>query len=164
MPVGCWVAHQQGNPVHSAGRTTDRGVSLPTQDVMVSSLPQRCQDEIKEALELVRSAGRLPLTQPSQPQAASRVSRELPGVTRVFLASTWASVTRRLEFTMSRAFVIVYDAKRQKGLKKHTVTRNQLDVPHPSAAGRSQGGCHAPLAHFQAPARLRRRRNALLSG
>jgi len=38
----------------NAGRTTDRGVSLPTQDVMVSSLPQRTQDEIKEALEIVR--------------------------------------------------------------------------------------------------------------
>jgi len=77
------------------GRTTDRGVSLPTQDVMVSSLPQRCQEEIKDALEI----------------AASRVSDELPGVT--------------LEFVMSRAFVIVYDAKRQRGLKKHTDGRKE---------------------------------------
>ena len=67
-------------------------MSLPTQDVMVSSLPQQSQEEIREALELT----------------ARRVSRELPGIT--------------LEFTMSRAFVIVYDAglKGQKGLKKHT--------------------------------------------
>ena len=54
---------------------------------MVSSLPQQSQDEIRNALELT----------------ARRVSMELTGVT--------------LEFTMSRAFVIVYDAARQKGLK-----------------------------------------------
>ncbi|EGB07613.1 hypothetical protein AURANDRAFT_64723 [Aureococcus anophagefferens] len=78
-----------------AGRTTDRGVSLPTQDVMVSSLPQQSQDEIRNALELT----------------ARRVSMELTGVT--------------LEFTMSRAFVIVYDAARQKGLKKHTDGRKE---------------------------------------
>jgi len=94
-PNACDRAREAVNEAFDAGRTTDRGVSLPTQDVMVSSLPQRCQDEIKEALEL----------------AASRVSRELPGVT--------------LEFTMSRAFVIVYDAKRQKGLKKHTDGRKE---------------------------------------
>mmetsp|Transcript_34015 Transcript_34015/g.109198 ORF Transcript_34015/g.109198 Transcript_34015/m.109198 type:complete len:238 (+) Transcript_34015:534-1247(+) len=81
--------------VHKTGRTTDRGVSLPTQDVMVSSLPQRSQEEIREALEV----------------AAARVSDELPGVT--------------LEFVMSRAFVIVYDAKRQRGLKKHTDGRKE---------------------------------------
>ncbi|KAJ8601437.1 hypothetical protein CTAYLR_005923 [Chrysophaeum taylorii] len=91
----CDRARDAVNEAFDAGRTTDRGVSLPTQDVMVSSLPQRCQDEIKVALEL----------------AAGRVSRELPGVT--------------LEFAMSRAFVIVYDAKRQKGLKKHTDGRKE---------------------------------------
>ena len=63
----------------------------------MSSLPQQSQEEIREALELT----------------ARRVSRELPGIT--------------LEFTMSRAFVIVYDAglKGQKGLKKHTDGRKE---------------------------------------
>ena len=94
-PAAADRARDAVNEAFDAGRTTDRGVSLPTQDVMVSSLPQRTQDEIQEALEI----------------AASRVSQELPGVT--------------LEFVMSRAFVIVYDAKRQRGLKKHTDGRKE---------------------------------------
>lgn len=94
-PTACDRARDAVNEAFDAGRTTDRGVSLPTQDVMVSSLPEDSQREIKAALEL----------------AAARVSQELPGVT--------------LEFAMSRAFVIVYDAKRQKGLKKHTDGRKE---------------------------------------
>lgn len=94
-PDACSRARDAVSECFDQGRTTDRGVSLPTQDVMVSSLPQRSQDEIREALELT----------------AKRVSRELTGVT--------------LEFAMSRAFVIVYDAARQKGLKKHTDGRKE---------------------------------------
>lgn len=94
-PTACDRARLAVNEAFDAGKTTDRGVSLPTQDVMVSALPQRSQDEIKTALEL----------------AANRVSLELPGVT--------------LEFVMSRAFVIVYDAAHQKGLKKHTDGRKE---------------------------------------
>ncbi|KAJ1452986.1 hypothetical protein M885DRAFT_525429 [Pelagophyceae sp. CCMP2097] len=94
-PSACDRARVAVSELFDAGRTTDRGVSLPTQDVMVSCLPQRSQDEIREALEL----------------AASRVSRELPGTT--------------LQFAMTRAFVIVYDAARQRGLKKHTDGRKE---------------------------------------
>uniref|UniRef100_A0A7S3JSR6 Fe2OG dioxygenase domain-containing protein n=1 Tax=Aureoumbra lagunensis TaxID=44058 RepID=A0A7S3JSR6_9STRA len=93
--IACDRARDAVNEAFDAGRTTDRGVSLPTQDVMVSSLPQECQDDIRSALQT----------------AADRVSRELPGVT--------------LEFAMSRAFCIVYDAKRQRGLKKHTDGRKE---------------------------------------
>jgi len=96
-PDACDRARDAVNDAFDNGRTTDRGVSLPTQDVMVSSLPPRCQDEIRDALE----------------RTARRASQELPNCT--------------LEFSMSRAFVIVYDAglKGQRGLKKHTDGRKE---------------------------------------
>mmetsp|Transcript_1264 Transcript_1264/g.3815 ORF Transcript_1264/g.3815 Transcript_1264/m.3815 type:complete len:245 (-) Transcript_1264:95-829(-) len=97
-PDACDRASKAVSEAFDQGRTTDRGVSLPTQDVMVSSLPQRSQDEIREALE----------------RTARRASLELP-----------ADIT--LEFNMARAFVIVYDAgnKGQRGLKKHTDGRKE---------------------------------------
>lgn len=96
-PDACDRASKAVSEAFDQGRTTDRGVSLPTQDVMVSSLPPRCQDEIRDALE----------------RTARRASQELPNCT--------------LEFSMSRAFVIVYDAglKGQRGLKKHTDGRKE---------------------------------------
>ena len=95
-PDACDRARDAVNACFDAGKTTDRGVSLPTQDVLVSSLPQRSQDEIREALEA----------------SASRASDELPP-------------DIRLEFSMARAFCIVYDAGGQKGLKKHTDGRKE---------------------------------------
>ena len=95
-PDACDRARDAVNACFDAGKTTDRGVSLPTQDVLVSSLPQRSQDEIREALEA----------------SASRASDELPPEIR-------------LEFSMARAFCIVYDAGGQKGLKKHTDGRKE---------------------------------------
>ena len=61
-PDACDRARDAVNACFDAGKTTDRGVSLPTQDVLVSSLPQRSQDEIRAALEA----------------SASRASDELP--------------------------------------------------------------------------------------
>ena len=95
-PDACDRARDAVNACFDAGKTTDRGVSLPTQDVLVSSLPQRSQDEIRAALEA----------------SASRASDELPP-------------DIRLEFSMARAFCIVYDAGGQKGLKKHTDGRKE---------------------------------------
>ena len=95
-PDACDRARDAVNACFDAGKTTDRGVSLPTQDVLVSSLPQRSQDEIREALEA----------------SASRASDELPP-------------DIRLEFSMARAFCIVYDTGGQKGLKKHTDGRKE---------------------------------------
>ena len=95
-PDACDRARDAVNACFDAGKTTDRGVSLPTQDVLVSSLPQRSQDEIRAALEA----------------SASRASDELPPEIR-------------LEFSMARAFCIVYDAGGQKGLKKHTDGRKE---------------------------------------
>ena len=95
-PDACDRARDAVNACFDAGKTTDRGVSLPTQDVLVSSLPQQSQDEIRGALEA----------------SASRASDELPP-------------DIRLEFSMARAFCIVYDAGGQKGLKKHTDGRKE---------------------------------------
>ena len=95
-PDACDRARDAVNACFDAGKTTDRGVSLPTQDVLVSSLPQQSQDEIRAALEA----------------SASRASDELPP-------------DIRLEFSMARAFCIVYDAGGQKGLKKHTDGRKE---------------------------------------
>jgi hypothetical protein len=95
-PDACDRARDAVNACFDAGKTTDRGVSLPTQDVLVCSLPQRSQDEIRAALEA----------------SASRASDELPP-------------DIRLEFSMARAFCIVYDAGGQKGLKKHTDGRKE---------------------------------------
>jgi hypothetical protein len=95
-PDACDRARDAVNACFDAGKTTDRGVSLPTQDVLVSSLPQQSQDEIRQALEA----------------SASRASDELPP-------------DIRLEFSMARAFCIVYDAGGQKGLKKHTDGRKE---------------------------------------
>ena len=95
-PDACDRARDAVNACFDAGKTTDRGVSLPTQDGLVSSLPQRSQDEIRAALEA----------------SASRASDELPP-------------DIRLEFSMARAFCIVYDAGGQKGLKKHTDGRKE---------------------------------------
>ena len=69
-PDACDRARDAVNACFDAGKTTDRGVSLPTQDVLVSSLPQRSQDEIREALEA----------------SASRASDELPPEIRLELS------------------------------------------------------------------------------
>lgn len=98
---------------------------------MVSSLPQQSQDEIRAALELT----------------ARRVSMELTGVT--------------LEFTMSRAFVIVYDAARQKGLKKHTArprraaknARDAASASRPAPPNRRTDGRRARRSSCSSPNR-----------
>jgi hypothetical protein len=95
-PDACDRARDAVSQCFDTGKTTDRGVALPTQDVMVTYLPQRCQDEIREALEAT----------------ARRASDELPPDVH-------------LEFSMARAFCIVYDAGGQKGLKKHTDGRKE---------------------------------------